>query len=343
MQANFPEGEFFTYALSGIGLARLANPALHPDIDDQTRQTFLAGAMRALDGVDTAAVKDRFGRIGALEHGVFYRGWRLLLINAIVVAGQTSLVDEQISEARAILHAVDASSTGWIEGYPGAYWPCDTVAGLAAAAEALPDEAAPVVRRWLDLTTPTDPSGLLPHRVDANGKVLEGPHGSSQTLIQTFMPSLWAVVGQDDPGRWTDFTDTFLARELGVVAFREWPVDMKGAGNVDSGPLIMGLSLSASAVGLAAARANGDMRLAATLDREVEWLGLGLTAHGQRSYAGSFLPVGEAFIFWAKTTPMGVAGDSGYKTPLWWVWSLVFLLPALLLGAVIPWRKSSLG
>ena len=339
MQGYFPEGEFFTFILAGIGLARLANLGLYPDLDAHTRAVFLAGALRTLEGIDTAQVQDRFGRIDTLEYGVFYRGWRLALLNAIVAAGETRLVDEQTTEAKAILDAVDSSRSGWVEGYPGAYWPCDTVVGLAAATEALPGQAAPVVRRWLGLTTPTDVSGLLPHRVDATGRVLEGPHGSSQSLIQTFVPTLLAIAGQSESAQWTSFTTSFLARELGVVAFREWPSGQHGVGNVDSGPLIMGLSLSASAVGLAAARANGDQRLALALDREVEWLALGVTTRGLRTYALGLLPVGEAFIFWAKTTPMGVESDSASITVMWWLWALAFTLPALLLLGISVGRR----
>jgi hypothetical protein len=96
---------------------------------------------------------------------------------------------------------------------------------------------------------------------------------------------------------------------------------------------------TASAVGLAAARTNGDRHLAESLDHEVEWLALGVTRQNQRTYAAGLLPVTEAFIFWAKTTPLP-ATDASNPTPvpLWWPWALVFALPALL-TAWLTWRS----
>jgi len=184
MQAHFPEGEFFTYVLSGIGLARLANATLYPGVDQSTREVFLAGARRTLEAIDDPFVSDRFGSIESLEHGIFYRGWRLELVNAIVRAGGDDLVGEQRGEAMAILRAVQASPAGWVEGYPYSYWPCDTVVGLAAAADALPDEAAPVVEAWLDVIQVDAATRLLPHQVTADGATVRAPQGSSQTIIQ---------------------------------------------------------------------------------------------------------------------------------------------------------------
>jgi len=340
MQAYFPEGEFFTYVLAGTGLARLADPELYPSVDEQTRAAFLAGARHALDAISTDQVSTRFGQISALDHGIFYRGWRLALINAIVASGGSDLAAEQASEARAILQAVGASQAGWVEGYPGGYWPCDTVAGLGAAAAALPGEAAEVVQRWMNQVVPDD-TGLLPHQVRADGSAMDLARGTSQAIIQTFWPSLSAVA---KPGNnledWTTFTNRFISREAGVVAVREWPQGVDGAADVDSGPLIAGLSLSASAVGLAAARANGDTALAADLDHEIEWLAVGITSHNQRTYGAGLLPVAEAFIFWAKTTPVGMAtSDTSHVSPVWWAWALVFALPAVLFVVIIPWRK----
>ena len=341
MQAYFPEGEFFTYVLSGIGLARLADASLYPHISEAARASYLDGARHALEAIDSPVVSSLFGKIDALEHGIFYRGWRLQLVNAIVAAGG-DLVAEQVSEARAILAAVSGSGTGWVEGYTGGYWPCDTVAGLAAATDVLPEEAAPVVRRWMSQIVPGQ-MGLLAHQVGADGLPIDSPRGSSQAIIQTFWPSLLAVATPKDGfGEWSAFTNLFVDRQLGVVAVREWPKGVDAAGDVDSGPLILGLSLSASAVGLAAARANGDLGLATALEREMDWLGVGVTGKGQRMYLAGVLPVAEAFIFWAKTTPLSPATTSPIAVhPLWWLWAPVFALPAVL--AIWLWVRRSAG
>ena len=53
--------------------------------------------------------------------------------------------------------------------------------------------------------------------------------------------------------------------------------------------------------GLAAARAMGDGPLSASLDREAELLGLPVGLAGQRRYAFGVLPVGDAFVAWARS------------------------------------------
>jgi len=199
--------------------------------------------------------------------------------------------------------------------------------------DALPDEAAPVIKAWLDDVQYDISTRLIAHQVTADGTIVLAAQGSSQTIIQTRWPTLLSLVGQDSPSTWGGFTSRFVAREWGVVAIREWPSGLNGSGNVDSGPLIAGLSLSASAVGLAAARAQGDTELAATLESEMEWLGVGVTFGQQRYYAAGVLPVAEAFIFWAKTTPIPAdpSFSSANVASLWWLWALVFITPLVLL------------
>src|SRR5690606_27342284 len=129
---------------------------------------------------------------------------------------------------------------------------CDTVvavAGLVAALE-LPGLADPdqdrwltATWRWLDAVRARQAADgiLLPHRVDAAGEVLEGPRGSSQAIIQTF----WPIIDPADTTPWEAFVSAFVTREAGLVGVREHPRGVDGQGDVDSGPLVAGVSLSA--------------------------------------------------------------------------------------------------
>ena len=51
-----------------------------------------------------------------------------------------------------------------------------------------------------------------------------------------------------------------------VTGFREWPVGVDRAADVDSGPIVSGIGAAASALGIAAARAMGDDALAKRLE-----------------------------------------------------------------------------
>ena len=161
------------------------------------------------------------------------------------------------------------------------------------------------------------------------GQLLEGPRGSSQAIIQAYWPD---IDPQGAAEQWQRFTGLFLVREWGLVGVREHPIGTDAAGDVDSGPLIAGVSASASAVTLAAARRNGDADLAATLDHEAEYLGLPLEWSGERRFAFGLLPVGDAFVAWARGVPLKPVPSPVAPQPQWWWHALVLLLPAALAG-----------
>ena len=88
---------------------------------------------------------------------------------------------------------------------------------------------------------------------------------------------------------------------------------------------------------LAAARANGDAVLATDLSREAELIGLPVSGAGMRRYAFGALPVGDAFLAWARTRPLADPGTATVEpTPRpWWPLYLgMCLLPAALLTAL---------
>jgi hypothetical protein len=183
MQRLFPEGAFFLTALTASATA--ADPGADPARLRLLRDT--------LDRPESVAV---FGSGMVPEHGIFQAGWALStavdVAEAIGDAADRADVDRRATIVDAALRA---SPTGFLPGYPGQFWPCDSVvaaAGLARAAVLLgrPDWLDTVARwRALALRAADAGLGLLPHRVDRNGRALEGPRGSSQSIIQAFWPA----------------------------------------------------------------------------------------------------------------------------------------------------------
>jgi hypothetical protein len=110
----------------------------------------------------------------------------------------------------------------------------------------------------------------------------------------------------------------------GFVAVREYPAGVQGEGDVDSGPLVAGMSASATAVTIGSARANGDTALASVLTREAEVFGLPWGGEHRRYLFGR-LPVADAFLAWARAAPVG-AGTSLPGLPVAW-WPLYPALP----------------
>ncbi|OMC04097.1 hypothetical protein [Mycolicibacterium fortuitum] len=138
------------------------------------------------------------------------------------------------------------------------------------------------------------------------------------------------MVGIKDD-QWQRFSERFVTTKAGLAGILEYPSGTDGDADVDSGPLIFGVSLSASAVGLAAARANGDRDLAGRLTRQVELVGVPVGVRTTR-YLFGVLPVADAFIAWARTVPANeVALNAGSGRSAWCVaWAVP---PALLVAA----------
>lgn len=319
MQELFPEGEFFTLVLTGLAEANRG-------------RTDQAAALLTASG--RPGVADRFGGVRALDHGTFYRGWRLLLAAEIARRSQGGSTQALQDEADAIEAALLADPAGVPESYPGGRWPCDAVVAMAAVVRTHQLAGRPTATgAWLTrLDAVRDPAtGLLPHRLDAG---TTAPQGSSQAIIQAF----WSAVSDDPAPDWQRFKQLFLSRELGLVGVREHPIGSAGGGNVDSGPLVLGVSASASAVTLAAARAHGDESLAVDLDREAELLGLPLDQGDGRRFAFGLLPVGDAWVAWARTTtPPDTAHHGLGERALLWAWALLPAAVAAAAGAGL-WR-----
>ncbi len=323
MQQLFPEGAFFTHVLTGLAAGSVG------DLPTVSATLAASGA---------PAIKAGFGSIEALDGGTFYRGWRLLLAaNQVRLSGAGAA--DLLAEARAVEQALLASSSGVPASYPNGYWPCDAVVAMAAVVRARDAVGAPIdtdrLAAWrARLAALRDPTtGLLAHRIGADGAVLEGPRGSSQAIIQAFWPQLDPVGA---PEQWRAFRTAFVTTEVGLVGVREFPSGDTSPGDVDSGPLIFGVSASASAVTLAAARANGDADVAAGLDHEAEYLGIPLEWFGERRFAFGVLPVGDAFVAWARGVPLATAPPAtppAAPTVPQWVWhALIALIPAVLCG-----------
>lgn len=331
-QREFPEGAFFLHLLSGLATA-----------DDTTRPPAerLAIVEDRLAAIDAPDVTAPFGDPGGVPHGVFHQGWRLLLATERAeLSSDPGPAQEVRDAARVILDAVAADPSHFAPAYPGQRWPVDTVVALGAVARA--DDAVGVpgadadLARWVRATRGLRDAhaGLYPHRVAPDGAPLEGPRGTSASLIATFMPD---IDRPDAAAHWDAFRTAFVTREAGLVGVREYPHGTTGPGDVDSGPLVLGVSLSASAVGAAAARSAGAEDLSVTLDHQAELLGMPWTQDGRRSYLAGRVPVGDAFLAWSRTIPLrtGVGAADGPEAILWPYAVVPIVLGAgLLLAAV---------
>jgi hypothetical protein len=253
------------------------------------------------------------------------------------------------SDVAALASAFERSLPNpFLPAYPGQAWPCDSVVALAAIALADSLDGttthASLISRWLaQADSRRDPStGLLPHTA-APG---DGARATSQVIILRFLHEFAPEVGAAD---WARFTRHFGSDILGIPGIREYPRGADGAGDVDSGPLPLGLSFSASTLALGDAVLYGDTRAASALNGLAETTGLPFSSGGHKRYAFGLLPIGDAFLVWSFTalslrTPYAAARkphaeENAWPSRFWRVpWYATGYL-AVLLAALAARRK----
>jgi hypothetical protein len=137
--------------------------------------------------------------------------------------------------------------------YPGEVYPADlaTVAGSLALFDPPPELADWLARYAAAAVDPA--TGMLHQRLSArSGVPVDQPRGSG-TAFAAF--SLEPAA----PALSRSLSEALIHRRfLGLGGIREYPEGVRGRGDIDSGPVIFGISVSATGFGIAAARLHGD-------------------------------------------------------------------------------------
>jgi hypothetical protein len=294
-----------------LGLAQLclAHPAwaheLAPVVTEAAAKSFRSDmrdfGTRAWHGEDGMASLDG-------DHGHAYLAYPALAL------GMARLVDPAFPASLAAQHdalvaaferRLLASPTGLIETYPGEAYPTDVAAVAAAIAihgRVTHTSHDAVLRQWAARvrTVQIDrASGLVIQRMDAaTGAPHDAPRASGTGLAAYF----------------AGFADRALARELaaavvrqvstrfGFGAVREYADGFAGHGDVDSGPVILGVSVSATGFALASARLANDEDAFTALYRTVDLFGL--PAGDDFAIGG---PIGNALLLALLTSGPEVA------------------------------------
>ncbi|WP_406401850.1 hypothetical protein OH805_22225 [Streptomyces sp. NBC_00879] len=342
-QQLFPEGYFFLHALYGLTWVEIGmrEPA-------GERAEALREARWALERLDSPAGRAPFSADLVPSYGVFYRGWGNWLRGGVLSLQPAA--DRDPAELRrfaddstALGAAFDASAsnTPYLAAYPGQAWPVDSTVAMASLRlhdKLLPPRFAGTADRWLrGVRERLDPrTRLLPHRVDAaTGAPAEVARATSQSMIQRFLVDIDPAFARE---QYLRFRDRYVVSPLGLgPAVREYPKGTDGPADVDSGPLPLGVSLSASVVTAGAAQVHGDSALAEGLTNLSELLGVPVETPWTKRYAAGLMPIGDAFLAWSKTARPWVEDtppSPGASISWWWRLPLLSLLVAF---GVSPW------
>jgi hypothetical protein len=340
-QRLLPEGYFFLHALYGLSWVELG---MREPVGE--RSAALREARWALRRLDSQSGRAPFSPDLTPSYGVFYRGWSNWLRGGVLSLQSAGRRDPGelhrfTDDSAALGAAFDASASPYLVAYPGEAWPVDSTVAMASLRlhdTLLPARFAGTVERWLrGVRQRLDPrTGQVPHRVDPDtGDPVEVARGTSQSLIQRFLVDVDPIFARE---QYLRFRDQYVVSPLGLgPAVREYPDGMDGPADVDSGPLPLGVSLSATVVTIGAAQVHGDAPLASALANYGELAGLPVDTPWTKRYAFGLLPVGDAFLAWSKTARPWVARTPAAppaRISSWWRLPLLSLL--VVLGAA-PW------
>jgi hypothetical protein len=265
-------------------------------------------------------------------------GLLLLKPDSGPTADETAVFQRMSGELAA---AYRATPSKHLDAYPGQAWPCDNAMALSSLRlhdELFDPQFADVIDSWLSFTREhLDPqTGLMVHSIDGRtGEALIRPRASTQVYILSVLPELDPEFAR---GQYARFRELFVQDWLGFLPVREYPKGTAGTGDVDSGPLVFGISPSATVTSIAAARANGDFELAERTVILSEIFGAPWTSDGGKSFGFGAIVVADVFLVWGKTlVPWTPVPEASYppSTATWWRWRLhglsliLFLLTAI--------------
>lgn len=192
-----------------------------------------------------------------------------------------------------------------LESYPNECWMFDHCVALAAlrAADHLDgSDHTALINDWLKLAKAQlvhPESGLLASSFTAEGRILDGPEGSTLWMVAHCLQVLDEDLARDQYNRARKGLGETL---LGFGYAHEWPESWHGPADVDSGPIIPVLNISAGSSGMAfiGATAFADREFLTALSATLDFAAFPARQDGALKYCASN-QVGDAALLYAAT------------------------------------------
>jgi len=298
------EWALVTHQMTALGLAQLC--LAHPELRERLAPEITRAALKSFRpemrafGTRAWGGEDAMASLGS-AHGHAYAAYPALAV------GMARLLDPAFPPSMAKQHdaliaayerRLLASPTGLIETYPGEAYPTDTAAvagAIAVHGRATGVDHSRVLAQWAGLVAKVQidrASGLVVQRMGAfDGRAHDAPRGSGTALGAYF----------------AGFADRHVAAQLaqgvfsseaaffGFGAIREYAPGHSGPGDVDSGPVLLGVSVSATGFALAVARASGRRESFERLYRTTELFGAPVVSAGRMRFLSGG-PIGNALL-----------------------------------------------
>jgi hypothetical protein len=302
------EWAFGTHLMAALGHGQVA--VRHPELASHARASMDRALSAVLRPETRSFDRDAWGSdaletLSSDEGHVAFLGYANLALSLRKKLGPSPFDELNARITDALARRLGSSEIALLETYPGERYPVDNAAAIASIAlhdRASGREPRPIVgralsvfrERWLDR-----PTRLLIQAVNAAGEPVDSPRGSGSALASYFLSfadrelslSLARAVQ-------SELSDTVLG--FGVVS--EYPAGDAGRGDIDSGPLVFGWSISAMGFALGAAKVAGEDGAFRELWRSYRLFGAPHAARGRMHFVSGGA-LGDAILF-AMTTAL---------------------------------------
>lgn len=251
---------FGSYLMAGIGFCQIVqqhpetfaeySPAIELCIDELLSERVRAFDTRSWENDALATLDQGEGHAAYLG----YLNFLLSLYSELWPDNRFRELNDRISAA--LLQRLQNSKTGLVPTYPGQWYPVDNAPLLASLIlhEKLTGEHPGSLEallanysRW----AVDEQTGLLTQALGSDGLPRDYPRGSGTALAIFFLrnqtPDLTRKL-------FNGLEKNLRTSIFGFAAVREYPNEVPGRGDIDSGPVICGLGFSATGFSLAGAR-----------------------------------------------------------------------------------------
>lgn len=294
-----------TYQMAAIGLAQVvvSHPE-HPELKDELEPSIEASVERLLAPETTAFGAEAWHAAAlddlATDRGHAYLGYinlALGMLRIVAPHNRFAALHDRITDALA--RRISTAPEGLIETYPNEAYPADVASVIGSIG--LHDRAAgsdhhallaawsAVFRaRWIDPR-----SGMIYQAGDPTTGKPRGAARASHTALAVFALSFaLPEISRDLFGA---IQRSQHASFVGFGAIREDAPGHEGSSDIDSGPVVLGVGVSATGFTLGGARIHGDRALYTQLYRTADLFGAPhRSGAGRRFVSGG--PLGDAIL-----------------------------------------------
>lgn len=351
------DDNFRIIALSHMAYGYMSLASAYPEQREQYVAPITEIVARALDA-RTSPYKKRVDEVEKLgEHNLYLSHLNLILGIARHISGDTTHDTLHERLTRHLLKATRQGGDWHARSYPRpahlkerelAYkWPADQSVTLLSLylyditrKEKVSREP---IRKWLATMNQEDHRdaklGLPKSALDPKVDYARFPRGCALSWTVLYMSQF---APEEAATLYERYREQYSAEVLGFGGFREWPPGVERGMDVDSGPIVLGVGVAATGLGLGPARMMRDARQYGLIMRSATVFGLPTLLLPERHYLGAPL-IGEAMLFSGATARPWFEEKLPRAEPFieseTWGYGVMILL--LILAALIYYSASS--